>query len=726
MSTIKDVARRAGVSVSTVSNVINNRSSVSLELYNRVQNAMKELQYRPSILARNLRKNQMKIIGVIFWNMKGYAGVLLETMLHKLHSMGCSTDVCIAYEDGFEIKEAVNRMIGSGVSGIIICSPFIDHDVLNDVDFRAVPILLLDYCLERQGVLTLEYDNEGLVHDVTRRLLAAGEDVGLITGRRGFGCEESCIKGYEKACAKAGVRAACHLEMPFHHSRLFEELLESFRADAELPRSWIVSSEYMASCVRGVMDIRGRRDYRLYVLSGDGSKDFDESCVVKLKRNAAYYAGEAVNRLFRQIQEPFESDAPSRITAGGDETKETSAPVQSFRKKRIRVLLPDAPMNKSIQLLCSDFTNKTGIQVEIVVKNMTEMLDEIIASCGDPRRSHDVVAFHINWLKDLGQRKILRPLDEIMDFNGIMREYHPKVRNVYKKRPYSTLGIPAEMGIQILAYRDDLLNDPLIQKQFFNSVGMELRKPRSWSEFNIISRFFTREYNPVSPTKYGTCIAGHVPIGLIEEFWPRCGAFMGKLGDSKSFNLAGRASVRALENLCDSYRYSYPDCQSFMDIEQVNQLLSGDIAMVVTYNSYIMMNRRVRERHIRICDTPSNMTVIDSYLLGIPVGTEAHEEAAAFIRWCCSDDIAEKSLMLGRMLPKERLVYRRELEQEFMDMRGVFDHLDLTVCRDDIFGPVLQEEKEKMIADGLARAVYGGENARGVLEELQLRMDTGI
>lgn len=66
MSAIKDVAKLAGVSVSTVSNVINNRSSVSLELYNRVQNAMKELQYRPSILARNLRKNQMKIIGVIF------------------------------------------------------------------------------------------------------------------------------------------------------------------------------------------------------------------------------------------------------------------------------------------------------------------------------------------------------------------------------------------------------------------------------------------------------------------------------------------------------------------------------------------------------------------------------------------------------------------------------------------------------------------------------------
>ena len=84
MSTIKDVARVAGVSVSTVSNIINNKSSVNLEIYNRVMQVMKELNYRPNILAMNLRKNHMNFIGVIFDELSGHSARLLEGTMLRL------------------------------------------------------------------------------------------------------------------------------------------------------------------------------------------------------------------------------------------------------------------------------------------------------------------------------------------------------------------------------------------------------------------------------------------------------------------------------------------------------------------------------------------------------------------------------------------------------------------------------------------------------------------
>src|SRR5687767_477208 len=65
MSTIKDIARRAGVSTATVSNVINGTRYVSPELHERVTSAVLELDYRPNAVAKSLRKKRTSTIGLI-------------------------------------------------------------------------------------------------------------------------------------------------------------------------------------------------------------------------------------------------------------------------------------------------------------------------------------------------------------------------------------------------------------------------------------------------------------------------------------------------------------------------------------------------------------------------------------------------------------------------------------------------------------------------------------
>lgn len=70
MPGIKDVARRAGVGVATVSRVINNSGYVSEETKDKIEKAMKELDYMPNELARNLFRNKSGIIAVwcLLWN----------------------------------------------------------------------------------------------------------------------------------------------------------------------------------------------------------------------------------------------------------------------------------------------------------------------------------------------------------------------------------------------------------------------------------------------------------------------------------------------------------------------------------------------------------------------------------------------------------------------------------------------------------------------------------
>ncbi len=724
MSTIKDVATAAGVSVSTVSNIINNKSSVNIDLYNRVTQVMKDLHYRPNILAKNLRKNQTNFLGVIFWEMDGYSGKLLENVLRRISHMGYQPIVRIVYEDSLELREALEGLISTGVKGILICSPHLDGLTLSELDSQSVPMLLLDYCLHLPGFLTMELDNAAVVEETTALLLEDGQSVGLLTGERRFACEESCWTGFASGCAKAGVdpRELPCLEAPFQRAQLFEELLSQI--PQQQPSCWIVSSEYIASCLQEIVSIRGLTPSCLYVLTCDQETRPASPSVRMLGRDTVRCAREAVDLLLAQIQDPMLSDSPNTVipTVGKSAHAAIARPKPASPRmdRPLRVLLPDAPMHRSIMLLCSDFTNRSGIEVAFTCKNMTELLREIVESCSGEKPFYDVVSFHVNWLRHLGLKGLLRSLEECMDLPKLWAEYLPSVQQVFLKREFASYGVPAEMGVQILAYRDDLFSDPAVQKNYYSTVGLELRPPRSWTEFNIIARYFTRSFNPASPTCYGTCIAGHIPTGLVEEFWPRSRTFCGKLFENRPLELTSLANVRALENLRETYLYSYPDCRTFMDSEQVNQMLTDDIAMIVTYNSYMLLNRRSREKRIRFGPTPSNMTAIDSYLLGIPMASEVSAAGAAFIQWCCSDEMARKSLLLGRMLPKQNVAHCRELEYVIQGIEGIFDHLDAAVFKEEMLGTHLDNnDLEHLFAQGLVRAVYDGEPAQEVMRDLE-------
>ncbi len=722
MSTIKDVARAAGVSVSTVSNIINNKSSVNIDIYNRVTKVMKDLNYRPNILAMNLRKNHMNFVGIIFHELSQYTTKLLEGVLLRLDQLGYQSIVKFIRDDSFGVRDAIEQMLSLGVKGIVLCTPHLEKEHFQDLEIAGAPVLMLDFCLQQPGFLTVEFDNTFLVKEIASLLSKEGKRIGLITGSKKFGSESSCWSGFfEGISSKEKIFA---MELPFQRGLLYETLLTKFAQTEDLPQCFVVSNEFMADCLREVLKISGFQGKSLYVLSCEQFENRNIPDMYMIPRDAVRCGQEAADILISQIRDPVMDDSPGKMVVPELKIAKTiRGPYYKnipFENKLLRVLLPDAPMSNSIQLLSNDFTSQTGIEVEFVLKNMTELRQEIIRSCEDESPSYDVVALHINWLADLGQHGYLKRLDECLNFEELSKEYLPKVREIYFNRDCAIYGIPAEMGIQILAYRDDVFSDPAVQKNYYCDVGLELQPPRSWTEFNIIAKYFTKNFNSSSPVKYGTCIAGHIPTGLIEEFWPRSWAFKGKIFKEQVPAFHSPQNIKALDNLCDSYRYSYPDCQTFMDSEQVHRMLVDDIAMIVTYSSYMVLKGAGRGKKIKFSRTPSNLTVIDSYLLGIPCNVELTNAASAFIEWCCCDDIAVKSVLLGRLIPKSRVILNGEIEYFNQGLKGMFENIETTVSRDQFFsGQTDIPSFDEILAGKLAEAVYGGISAKTIMYELQ-------
>ena len=86
--TIKDVARRAGVSVATVSKVINNRYGVAEETYARVQAVIDELGYETSLVAQSLRSHQTNVIGILVVDLEPFSTELLKGAAKGMHDTG--------------------------------------------------------------------------------------------------------------------------------------------------------------------------------------------------------------------------------------------------------------------------------------------------------------------------------------------------------------------------------------------------------------------------------------------------------------------------------------------------------------------------------------------------------------------------------------------------------------------------------------------------------------
>lgn len=724
MSTIKDVAHKAGVSVSTVSNVLNNKSSVNIELYNRVIRVMKELNYRPNILAMNLKKNHMGFIGVVFHELSGYSKKLLEGVLLRLEQLNYHAVVKVPRDDKMELQNTITQLIGMGVEGIILCTPHLDEKILQSIDDNKVPILMLEYCLRLPGFLTVEFDNTSLIKETTELLIKQDKTVGIITGLRQFSVERSCWQGFIQGWKGKNGEKMFEMELPFRRGPLYKKLLTEISTRDNLPTCFIVSNEFLADCLREVLLMNGRREHKFYVLSSQQFEKRELSDMIMLRREVIHYAQKAVDILDRQIKEPmvndfFEElviprmDVVSVIKADYKEKKASS-------NKRLKVLLPDVPMSTSIQLLSNAFSNRTGISLDFVKKNMTELKKEIILSCQGKSQAYDVVAFHINWLSELVRQKYLKRLDEYFDYNEMAKEYLPKIQKVYFQNENAVYGMLAEMGVQILAYRDDIFSDPVVQKQYYSKMGLELQPPRSWTEFNIVAKYFTRKYNSASPVKYGTCIGGHTSIGLPDEFWARSLSFRGKAFRDQGFGAYTPQDVKALENLCDSYQYSYPNCQTFMDNEQVRVMLDGDIAMIVTYYNYLMLNSIDWDKRIKFGRSPSNMTVIDGYLLGIPITTQQSGICSEFIQWCCSDEVALKSILLGRLTPKTNVIMSGELEYVNPGLKSIFDNLEGVSFKESLLlGIAGNRSFDEVIGNKLSEAVYGGASPAQVMKELQ-------
>ena len=209
-TTLKDVARLAGVSTKTVSRVVNHQGEIRAETRERVQQAIEQLGYRPNILARSLIHQRTNTLGVVAWGIDYFGPsrtvVGIEQQAHQLdYSLFLNL---VDRPDDSGIEQVLDTLITHRVDGIIWAVPEVgkNRKWLDSSHLEQLPPIVFLSMEARPGLSIIAVDNYIGAKQATQHLIEQGRrKIGIITGPLGWWEARERFRGWEDAMHQAGL-----------------------------------------------------------------------------------------------------------------------------------------------------------------------------------------------------------------------------------------------------------------------------------------------------------------------------------------------------------------------------------------------------------------------------------------------------------------------------------------------------------------------------------------
>jgi LacI family transcriptional regulator len=199
--TIKDVARKAEVSVTTVSRVLNNKPDVSEDTKAKIEKIMDELGYKPNGIARGLVLNKTYSIGLIIPDISNpYFPEVAKGVENKAKEKGYSVIFCDTSNDKDEEKNAIELLKSKRVDGIILSLSINNIKELKKLENEQFPVVQIDRKVPGSNYPTVTIDNINSGFKATKYLIQLGHTkIAHLTGDLDTKTGQDRLVGYKQA-----------------------------------------------------------------------------------------------------------------------------------------------------------------------------------------------------------------------------------------------------------------------------------------------------------------------------------------------------------------------------------------------------------------------------------------------------------------------------------------------------------------------------------------------
>ncbi len=207
MSTIGDVAKRAGVSTMTVSRVINNSGYISRETRERVEQAISELGYVPNMLARSLRFKKTKTIALVLTDITNpFFTTVARGVEDTASEQGFSVIFCNTDKSQDDETEYLNLLVQKQVDGALLVPAHSASESISFLREHNVPVVVLDRRIPGIEVDLVRCDSEAGGYQLTRHLQELGHrQIAMLSGPLPVTTAADRLAGYRRAMRDASL-----------------------------------------------------------------------------------------------------------------------------------------------------------------------------------------------------------------------------------------------------------------------------------------------------------------------------------------------------------------------------------------------------------------------------------------------------------------------------------------------------------------------------------------
>ena len=271
-ATMKDIARHTGLGLATISSYFNG-GNVREKNRIKIEAAIEELHYEVNEVARGLKTNATKTIGVVIPELNNtFCAEIITGMEDILRSHGYATIVCDCRTDKKLEKEAVEFLIRKRVDGII------------NMPVDGEPIVLIDRSIQGVECDSVLVDNQKAAEDAVDIFLQNGhKNIGIIGGPNDVFTAQERLEGYKKALFKAGISVRDSLISHGDYTiqggvRELEKLVQS---NPDMTAVFVTNYEMTMGAIIGVNELGIRIPDQLSVIGFDNLQ-FARACNPKL------------------------------------------------------------------------------------------------------------------------------------------------------------------------------------------------------------------------------------------------------------------------------------------------------------------------------------------------------------------------------------------------------------------------------------------------------------
>ncbi|HBK59012.1 MAG TPA: LacI family transcriptional regulator [Spirochaetaceae bacterium] len=260
MPSLKDVARLAGVSTSTVSRAINGTIPVSEETRLRVEKAVQDMGYKPNLVARSLRIRSTRLIGLVVPEMQHETFIsFIRFTEEAAEAKGYNLIIGSTNSDPDREERFIENLIRRNIDGIIFSRVSDKSHVLKILDKTKIPVVIIDRTLEREDIPSVVMDNYLSGKLVAEHMLSLGHRTfACITGPLDITINRDRLAGFRDTVLRGGgtLEDKCIYEGNFKFESGKKGIAYLLDTKAQFTGLW-AQNDYMAVGALNLLSERG-------------------------------------------------------------------------------------------------------------------------------------------------------------------------------------------------------------------------------------------------------------------------------------------------------------------------------------------------------------------------------------------------------------------------------------------------------------------------------------